>query len=312
MKGLEIVKKFYNEYGKDLIEENFGELSSRIAIGLVGEGSECFGYDDENSLDHDVDFNFCAFLSEKDYNEFGFRLERALSRLPKEFLGIKKNIVSPVGGNRRGVIVIEDFYARYLGKNFSPENLYSWFYAPSFAFAVATNGEVFRDDLGQFSAIRNKLKDGYPEDVRRKKISAHLISCAQSGQYNYDRCVKHGETGASQLAVFEFVKNAISLIYLLNNKYEPFYKWAYRGLRDLAILGELEIPLCALTETGNSKKQVVEKKEIIEDICSLISKELLLENLINCDGNDLEKHAYSVQATIRNNEIRNMNIFDGI
>ncbi len=312
MKGLEIVKKFYNEFGAPMLEEKFGDVISRIAIGLVGEGSECFGYDDEISHDHDFDFNFCAFITKNDYEQFGFKLERALSKLPKEFMGLKRNILLPVGGNRRGVIVIEDFYAERLGENFSPSNLYSWFYVPSYAFLSVVNGEVFRDDLGHFSAIRNELKKGYPEDVRRKKVSAHLINMAQSGQYNYNRCINHGETGAGQLAIYEFVKHTISLMYLLSNEYEPFYKWAYKGLRNLSILSEIEIPLITLTETGNSKNEFKQKTEIIEDICSLISGELLAQGLIKCDSNDLEKHAYSVQATIKDNQIRNMNIFDGI
>lgn len=30
-----------------------------------------------------------------------------------------------------------------------------------------------------------------PEDVRRKKLAARLIFMAQSGQYNYSRCLGH-------------------------------------------------------------------------------------------------------------------------
>ncbi|MBQ7696819.1 MAG: DUF4037 domain-containing protein, partial [Lentisphaeria bacterium] len=34
------------------------------------------------------------------------------------------------------------------------------------AFAEATNGEVFRDDLGVFTGIRNTILHDIPEDVR--------------------------------------------------------------------------------------------------------------------------------------------------
>ena len=54
MKGLELAKAYYEEYGKPMIEERFPEYAGRIAAGLVGEGSECLGYDDLWSTDHDL------------------------------------------------------------------------------------------------------------------------------------------------------------------------------------------------------------------------------------------------------------------
>ena len=53
MKGLEEARKFYEEAGAEMISRNFGDFENRIAVGLVGHGSECFGFDDEVSRDHD-------------------------------------------------------------------------------------------------------------------------------------------------------------------------------------------------------------------------------------------------------------------
>ena len=65
MKGLEISKKFYEEYGKPMLEEGFPELMGLIAVGLVGSGSECFGFDDEVSRDHEFEHGFCIFLPDE-------------------------------------------------------------------------------------------------------------------------------------------------------------------------------------------------------------------------------------------------------
>ena len=312
MKGIEISKEFYNQYGKPMLENDFSSVLDRIAVGLAGEGSECFGYDDLVSRDHDFDPGFCLWITKEDEKEFGFKLERAYSKLPKEFMGLKRGILSPTGGNRHGVIVIDDFYQKFLGANTAPDTIQRWLYTPSNSLACACNGEVFVDKLGKFSKIREILLKGYPEDVRKKKIAGHIIFMAQAGQYNYARLIDRNETGASQLAIFEFVKHAISTVYLLNNKYEPYYKWAYRGMRDCPILGELETSFAIMTELGNDKKQASEKREIIEDISSMFLAELRKQGLSSATCNNLETHAYRVMDTIKDANVRNLHVMDGV
>ncbi len=312
MKGLELAKNYYNAFGVDMLNTNFSDVKDRIAVGLVGEGSECFCYDDDLSADHDFEPCFCMFITKEDAEKFGFKLERAYAKLPKEFMGYKRKILSAVGGARHGVIVIDDFYTKFLGDKDAPNTYQKWLYLPPYALACASNGEVFVDKLGEFSRVRNLLKQGYPKDVLLKKLSAHLCLMGQSGQYNYARCIERGESGAGGLAIFEFVKHAISTIYLLNNVYEPYYKWAYRGMRDLRVLSELEIALSTITEIGNSKKQAIEKQEVIEDIARLIISELKNQNLTDATCNNLETHAYSVMDKIEDISLRNMHVMDGI
>ncbi len=312
MQGLDISREFYIKHGKPMLESEFGDVIDRIAVGLAGEGSECLGFDDELSRDHDFDAGFCLWITEEDNEKFGFRLKRAYSRLPKEFMGLSRSSVSPVGGSRHGVITIEAFYSRFLGAPNAPGSIERWLYIPPSALASASNGEVFADGLGKFSAVREALLEGYPEDIRRKKLAAHTVFMAQAGQYNYSRCVARGELGAAQLAVFEFVKHAISAIYLLNKKYEPFYKWAYRGLRALPILGHIGDSLQFLTESENTPKLFDIKSAIIEDISALLCDVFKVQGLSEAICTDLEKHAYSILDSIRNPTLRNMHIMEGV
>ncbi len=134
---------------------------------------------------------------------------------------------------------------------------------------------------------------------------------AQSGQYIFSRCLARGERGAAQLAVFEFVRHSISAIYLLNNRYEPYYKWAYRGMRGLPVLGSLGDSLQALTELDNSPDNALMKQDVIEDIAMLIIGELQRQSLTKAICGDLEKHAYSVLDGIQDNILRNMHIMEG-
>ena len=112
MKGLELAERFYLEYGAPMIHEKFSDIEHLLAVGLAGSGSECFGYDDELSEDHDFEAGFCIFIPDEDIidRRAEFALERAYSKLPKEFLGYKRSPLNPVGGNRQGVIRMINFF----------------------------------------------------------------------------------------------------------------------------------------------------------------------------------------------------------
>ncbi len=312
MKGLELSRLYYQNFGLTAIEQNFPEYKSQIAVGLVGEGSECFGFDDKLSYDHDFEPAFCMWVTNEVYDKIGFALERLYDSLPKEFLGFERQNTPPAYAKRHGVMLIDDFYTRFLGTPTAPQSLEQWLYLPSHSLAAASNGEVFRDDFGEFSKIRNILLCGYPIDVKLKKLSAHLTMMLQSGLYNYPRLIKRGEKGAAQLCVFEFVKHTISVIFLINDTYEPFYKWAYKGLRNLKNLSELEPSLVSLTELGNEDFEANAKLESTEEICALIVDTLKNQGLLVGDGYDLQKHALYLQNSIRDNNLRNMHILDGI
>ena len=312
MKGLDLAEKYYKEYGEEMLDTLFADVKDRITVGLVGEGSECLGYDDDVSADHDFEPSFCLWIDEEDERKFGFRLERAYAKLPKEFMGYKRQLVSPAGGARRGVLVTEDFYKKLLGRDTAPETLLDWLRVPSSYLAVLTSGKIFHEGKGKFMPLREILQNGYPEDVRKKKLAAHLALMGQSGQYNYMRCALRGESGAAQLALFDFVTNAVKAVYLLNGKYCPFYKWMFRGMRDLPVLSELEQPLVYLLETGNEKRDVETKEGIIEDAASMLIAELKKQELTDAMCNNLDTHAYSVTDKIKDGFLRNMHVMDGI
>lgn len=312
MKGLELSRLYYETFGAKAIEQAFPEYKSQIAVGLLGEGSECFGFDDEISKDHDFEPAFCMWVTDEIYDKIGFKLERLYDSLPKEFEGFKKQTVPAPYGKRHGVFTIGDFYTRFLGTPTAPGSLEQWLYLPSHSLAAASNGEVFCDTLGEFSKIRNILLKGYPLDVKLKKLSAHLTMMLQTGLYNYPRLIKRGENGAAQLCVFEFVKHTISVIYLLNNTFEPFYKWAYRGMRSLKILSELETSLVSLTELDNEDFKADAKLSSMEEICALIVDKLRQQNLISSSGYDLQHLSLELQNKISDTSLRNMHILDGI
>lgn len=313
MKGLELSKKYYEEYGREMLRESFGEYEHLIAVGLVGSGSDCYGYDDEISHDHDFEPGFCLFLPDETVidNKVFFNLERAYSKLPNEFNGFKRSRVKPVGGSRNGVFRTSDFYNKKIGSPDGKLTNEQWLTVPDFALAEATNGEIFRDDSGEFTEIRNRLKE-MPRDVKLKKLAGNLLIMAQSGQYNYPRILKREETAAAQLALFEFSEAAIKSFFLLNNKYMPYYKWQFKALREIdggeAMADSLEFLISTDNGAENADIKAVVINSVAEDIISLLQQ----QEITKATCNDLEKHAYSVNDLIGDISLRNSNILSGI
>ena len=313
MNGLELSRAFYESYGAPLLHEQFPEQEGLVAVGLLGSGSECLGFDDEVSRDHDFEPGFCLLLPGEDVidRRTAFLLERAYAKLPKAFMGFKRSAVAPGGGARHGVLRTADFFTEKVGAPDGILTMDQWLKLPQQALLEATAGEMFRDDLGEVTAIRTALS-AMPEDVRRKRLAGHLLVMAQAGQYNYLRCLKHGEPAAGQLAVNEFVKSCIEVVFLLNKAYAPYYKWSFRALRRLPKLSLTAETLEYLLTTGNDRSLAESKYDMIESTASDIIDELQDQGLTKAICGDLEKHAYSVNDGIEDGDVRNLNIFYAI
>lgn len=313
MKGLELARQYYETYGKEMLEMHFPQALPYLAVGLAGSGSECYGYDDLTSQDHDFEPGFCIFLPVEDIvdRQTAFQLERAYAKLPKEFMGFHRSRMNPVGGNRHGVIRMDEFFLAKTGSTDGELTPEQWFSVPEHGLIEATNGAIFTDPCGQFTAVREKLRY-FPEDIRRKKLAGHLLLMGQAGQYNYSRCIARGETAAAQLAVFEFVQSALHSIYLLNRVYMPYYKWCFRGLKDLPCLSALSKKLEYLISSGNAPQEAKEKVNTIEQICTAIAHELRVQNLSDLQNAEMEQQAYTLNDTITDHNIRNLHILHGV
>ena len=308
MRGLELSERFYLEYGEPMLRERFPELLPLIAVGLAGSGSECFGYDDDISHDHDFEAGFCIFLPSEELvdRKAEFELERAYSSLPREFMGYKRSLISPIGGNRHGVMRTADFFGEKTGSPDGKLKLMDWFFLPEQSLAEATDGKIFYDGLGEVTSIRERLAY-MPEDVRLKKLAGELVLMGQAGQYNYSRCIARGDSAAAQLAVVEFVKATLHAIFLLNRRYAPYYKWTFHALRELACCAELYEALEYLISSGNGD-EADKKRALIADICKRVTSELCAQGLTDAALGDIGAYAYAVNDRICDGEVRNLHI----
>jgi len=205
IKGLELSKRYFYDIVLPEFEKHLSDILPLCAFGLVGEGSECYAYDDKISQDHDFGPSVCIWLEKDDYLKYEDKINEVLKTLPKAYLGFQELKESEWGSDRRGLLNIEDFYFKFLGSSKVPRTIAEWQKIPETALATATNGEIFLDNLGEFSRIRKELLNYYPEPIRQNKIATRLMNISQHGQYNYTRCLKRNDLVAANQCLYLFV-----------------------------------------------------------------------------------------------------------
>lgn len=316
---LHICRRFYEMHGAKMIHEEFPNYEARIAVGLVGEGSECFGYDDAISRDHDFALGFCLWLSEEDYRSIGGMLQKSYEQLlidfGDEFLrenGIEAptNSVNKVLSHRRGVSPVREFYENLLGVKVqkTAEGGYilpdSWQQISEEKLAAATNGMVFRDDAGAFTKIRESLLEYYPTKVWMMRLAEKLHGFAQTAQTNYARMMARQDYVTANLCVAKGMQYTMEIIYLLNQKYAPYYKWMRKGLQSLSLIDSVApildriavIPNQAAAWEGRSYSayETNYKDEIVscfEDIAEYLLMELKMQGVVKGTDTFLDVYA---------------------
>ena len=332
--GIQLAQSYWQTYGKPLLDQpKFAEYKNRIAAGLVGHGSECYGFDDEISRDHDFGPGFCLWLTDEDYAEIGADLQNAYDALPRKYAGFDSRNETPrakscESSKRVGVFRISEFFENLTGFPTAPaaNEPHLWLSLSESTLAAATNGKIFADPLGEFSKARQSFKL-MPDDVRISLISRRLGMISQAGQYNFPRMIARKDASAAWLSINEFVRATASLVFLLNNPvtagYLPYYKWQFAALRKLSNRMASRLPeVCSKLESimrlssaacfggdgsggdgfgeggkgaGIAQKQVA---QIIDSICEDIVRELQYEGLSDCSETFLEWQRPYVEAHI--------------
>lgn len=287
--GLALSREYYEAYGIPMIREQFGAYETRIAVGLAGRGSDCFGYDDELSKDHDWGPDFCMWVTDETYEEIGAALQKAYESLPAEYKGCRR-APRVNGKNRRGVLRISEFYRSFVGTDCYEE--IDWRSVSDVSLAAAVNGEVFRDDEGIFTAFRTRLQQGYPENIFYLKLAEACAKYAQAAEYNFERMLKRGDELTARMFGWDGIREAMRIQLYLDGKFPPHDKWLRRSLEES---GEGR-------ETANLLKKTAELlaapvldgaalKEKLDGLGSLFARELYGRDIISDIDSYLDAHS---------------------
>ena len=310
MNGLELARAFYTASRPALVAA-MPEVMAQAAAGLVGEGSECLGCDDAVSRDHDFGAAFCLWLPREVLRAQADRIEAAFASLPAEFAGFPSRLAPGARQGRVGPLAIEGFYAFFTGLDAPPANWRQWLAIPEHRLAAATNGEVFEDAPGRFTAWREALLAYYPRDVWLKKLATGAMLAAQTGQYNLPRALGRGDGASAMLAAARFAEAALGLVFLLNRRYMPFYKWAPRLGRQLPVLGA---PLGRLLDSLAAQPlrgpQDMAVAEPVEEFCAQVAEQLRFTGLSDAPDAWLWSHGPRIMGRVKDPEIRRLNLLE--
>ena len=98
----------------------------------------------------------------------------------------------------------------------------------------------------------------------------------------------------------------MSLLFLLNKKYAPFYKWRHRAVRSLDILGEfMYLKINEIMETKEHKAKI----SIIEHVSAEIIKELHNQGLSDSKSDFLLDHCPSIHSRIKDEKLKARNVW---
>lgn len=290
-KGLAICREYFEEFGAPMLKEQFGDYYDQMIVGMAGKGSDCFGFDDSVSRDHDWGPGFLIWLPEDIYEKVGEQLTRSYDALPKEYKGYRR-FDTREGKGRVGVCSYRTFYEEFIGQEgyeafvehgqIADELMLS---IPEYYLAAVVNGELYyigerlprdstngKDNL--FLALRQYLKQGYSERVVYRRLAQAMAEYSQGAQYNFSRMYKRGDLVAASFALMDGMKAALRIGYLLNNRFAPHDKWLYEGAKTFIRVPKLTLYLEQLIM---GQEKMASGLEQMEDIIEQLADYLLLE-----------------------------------
>lgn len=215
------------------------------AAGRLGSGSDVLGLDDETSRDHDWGLRL-TLLVEADAVD---GVERLLEQqLPPTYRGLPVRFAlarDPMVRVRVEVTTAEEFVGSHLGLDASgPLTGPDWLCLTGQALLEVTAGQVFRDDLGVLTGLRQKLA-WYPDDVWRYVLAADWTRLGEDLPL-LGRAGQRGDDLGSRVIGARLVDIAMHLAFLLCRRWPPYPKWRGTLFTRLPLAGELLPPLTAV------------------------------------------------------------------
>jgi len=296
----EVSREFFSEVVLPLLECEMPEVAARTAFGIFGLGSEAYGLDDELSRDHHWGLRVDAlmpadlFAAKRDA-----LLELISRRVPATYRGHALR-----AGHLKGAGVAPDslpaFLTRTIGIDHPPETYTEWLMTPEEDIVHVTNGSVWHDPDGRFTAVRNVFRSHYPEPVRLRRIAHWCRYFSGMGTYALKRAIlrNNGFYATTRFAVA--IRLGVQLAFLLDRVYFPYDKWLVSAFTRLP---RLYAPLGPLVDEAVQLNTSWDRKlEILDRMADILDETMVADGIIrphakfvgtDTSGYRLLEHAYA-------------------
>ncbi|MBM7568147.1 DUF4037 domain-containing protein [Paenibacillus sacheonensis] len=234
MKGIELCRRFHLEIVEPVMAQHAAFLSYSSA--LIGPGSEVLGYDTEMSTDHDWVPRVYLFLDQPDIGHAEQIRSTLQEQAPERFYGF------PVDIRKCVITTVPRFIERYFAVSKAERiELLDWLTFPSQSLLEVTQGEVYRDDRGQLSALRERF-GYYPHDIWLYLLASGWQRIGQE-EHLMLRAGYAGDELGSAIIASRLVRDIMNLCFLMERRYAPYPKWFGTAFKRLQSAEALLSPL---------------------------------------------------------------------
>src|ERR1043166_503081 len=223
--GIEISTGFINEIVLPTLKKELPADFNRLAVAIIGTGSETLGLDDEISRDHHWGPRANVMYLREDEARLAKPIQAILqTKLPKTWLQYEvhadlKSMISVCTTS------VDGFFETFLGINQLPARDLDWLRLCEVDLLHVTAGKVVYDGPGELTRYR-RLLAYYPDNVWKKRIADWCAYAAhREGAYNVQRSSKRNDEITSTMYLGQAFKRIMELCFLLNKRYAPYTKW---------------------------------------------------------------------------------------
>jgi hypothetical protein len=204
------------------------------------------------------------------------------------------------GGKGLSLTSLEGYLRRTVGIQQPPETYEEWLRIPEEDIIHVVNGQIWLDESGCFTAIRNAFLDYYPEPVRLRRIAHWCRYFSGMGSYALKRAILRGNEYYATVAFGKAIRWGVQLAFMLDRQYYPYDKWIMAYLGRLPRLGDPLLPI--VDEAVKLSTPWDRKLELLNQLADVLDATMVADGLIKphpryrgspSSGYRLLEHAYA-------------------
>ena len=296
---IDISHDFFEQVIKPILVESYPDEVAQMTFGVFGLGSEALRLDDEYSRDHHWGLRIDALMPEEVFtHKREAMLETLRAKMPSTYQGYELG-EGPVAGTGIAPDILSGMLSRTIGIEHPPETHKEWLNIPEEDIMHVINGEVWHDPSGEFTAVRQKLQEYYPEPVRLRRMAHWCRYYSGMGTYALKRAMLRDNELYASIAFAKSIRLGIQLAFMLDKQYAPYDKWLLDFFKRLPRLYD---PLGPIIDEAVKLSTSWERKlELLDQMSDVLDETMVADGIIkphpkfvgtDTSGYRLMEHAY--------------------